>query len=179
MELIIKEVDETILQDVGHIDGRFIIDSQLLLRAENNQIHYTIIDLPPRKKRYAQDEIDYSTYLDDPTKAIFLAYLDGQIAGQIILRENWNKYAYIEVIAVDVACRQLGIGRALINRAKQWARQKGLPGIMLETQSNNVGACRFYESCGFTIGGFDNLLYRGLDADTDEVAIFFYLHFAE
>jgi streptothricin acetyltransferase len=179
MELVIKELDETTLQDVGRIDGHFIIDSQLLLHAEDNQIRYTIIDLPPRKKRYAQDEIDYSTYLGDPAKAIYLAYVDGQIAGQITLRENWNKYAYIDVIAVDVAFRQQGVGRALIDRARQWARQRGLPGIMLETQSNNVRACRFYESCGFKIGGFDNLLYRGLDAATDEVAIFYYLHFEE
>lgn len=179
MELIIKELDETTLQDVSQIDGHFVIDSQLLLYAENNQIYYTVIDLPPRKKRYAQEENDYSTYIGDPTKAIYVAYVDGQIAGQITLRENWNRYAYIDVIAVDVAFRQLGVGRALIDQARKWARQKGLPGIMLETQSNNVGACRFYESCGFKIGGFDNLLYRGLDAATDEVAIFYYLHLAE
>jgi ribosomal protein S18 acetylase RimI-like enzyme len=48
---------------------------------------------------------------------------------------------------------------------------------MLETQNNNVRACYFYESCGFRIGGFDNLLYRGLDPDTDEVAIYFYFQF--
>ena len=53
----------------------------------------------------------------------------------------------------------------------------GLPGIMLETQNNNVAACRFYESCGFHLGGFDRELYRGITPDTDETALFWYLIF--
>ena len=36
-----------------------------------------------------------------------------------------------------------------------------MPGIMLETQNNNVAACKFYEKCGFVIGGFDFLGYKG------------------
>lgn len=73
----------------------------------------------------------------------------------------------------------MGVGRALVDQAKQWARQKQLPGIMLETQNNNVRACKFYESCGFTIGGFDNFLYRGLVVDTVEVAVYWYFHFEQ
>lgn len=177
MELIIKELDQTAVQDVNQIDGHFVVDSQLLLHAQNNEIRYTVVDLPPREKRYAQEELDYSAYIADHEKAIFLAYADGRIAGQIILRKSWNNYAYIDDVAVGVDFRRKGVGRALIDRAKRWARQKGLPGIMLETQTNNVSACRFYESCGFQIGGFDNLLYRGLDPGTDEVAINYYYFF--
>jgi ribosomal protein S18 acetylase RimI-like enzyme len=177
MDMIIRELDESGINDVGRIDGHFVVDSQLMLHAENNQIRTTVIDLPPGEKRYAQEAVDYRKYLADPTKAIFLAHVDGEIAGRIILRQNWNKYAYIEDIVVDEKFRRRGIGRALIDQARQWARQMDLPGIMLETQNNNVRACRFYESCGFKIGGFDNSVYRGLDADTDEVAIFYYLHF--
>ena len=50
-------------------------------------------------------------------------------------------------------------------------------GIMLETQNNNVAACKFYEKCGFVIGGFDFLVYKGLDIENDEVAIYWYLYF--
>jgi streptothricin acetyltransferase len=177
MELIIEEVDKSTISDVGKIDGRFVIDGRLLLQAENDQIHYSVIDLPPIEKRYGREDIDYSAYVADQERAIFLAYMDGRLAGQIILRENWNNYAYIDDIAVDVAFRRLGVGRALVDRVRLWARQKRLPGIMLETQTNNVAACRFYESCGFKIGGFDNMLYRGLDSGTDEVAVYYYHYF--
>lgn len=51
----------------------------------------------------------------------------------------------------------------------------GMAGIMLETQNNNVRACKFYESCGFVIGGFDSYFYKGLDNESDEIAIYWYL----
>ena len=34
-----------------------------------------------------------------------------------------------------------------------------------------------YEKCGFVIGGFDFLVYKGLDKTSDEVAIYWYIHF--
>lgn len=179
MNVIIKEFDEASIDRVDSIDDEYVIDSQLQLHAESNQIHYTVTDRPPRKRRYAREDVDYSAYVDDPAKAIFLAYVDGDLAGQIRLRENWNRYAYVEDMAVDVKFRRLGVGRALMDRAKHWARQRQLPGIMLETQNNNVRACRFYENSGFTIGGFDNFLYKGQAGDTDEVAIFWYMLFEE
>lgn len=174
---VIKEVDGTSIRDVGKCDSQFVIDSELVLHAENNQICYTVVDRPVKKKRYEPADIDHTTYLKDPEKTIFLAYVAGEIAGQIILRKNWNNYAYVDDIAVDVNFRRMGIGQALIDQAKEWAREKQLAGIMLETQNTNVGACKFYEGCGFKLGGFDNYLYKGLEVDTDEVALFWYSHF--
>jgi hypothetical protein len=46
-----------------------------------------------------------------------------------------------------------------MDRAVSWANEQGLPGIRLETQSNNVGACRFYERYGFELAGYDRHLY--------------------
>ena len=179
MEVIIQELSDDNVEDVGKVDGQFVIDSCLLLYAENNQIRYTVIEQPAKQKRYAQEEIDYSKFVNNPDKVVFLAYLDGRIVGQIVLHKYWNNYAYIEDIVVDVEFRRHGVGQALIKEAKQWARREKLPGIMLETQNNNVRACQFYESCGFRIGGFDNLLYRGLDPGTEEVAIYYYFHFED
>jgi ribosomal protein S18 acetylase RimI-like enzyme len=48
---------------------------------------------------------------------------------------------------------------------------------MLETQNNNLAACRLYESYGFVVGGVDHLLYRAIDPTSHEVAIFWYLIF--
>jgi ribosomal protein S18 acetylase RimI-like enzyme len=45
---------------------------------------------------------------------------------------------------------------------------------MLETQNNNLGACRLYERCGYVVGGIDHLRYRGIDPNTAEVALFWY-----
>jgi streptothricin acetyltransferase len=179
MRITIKGIDARNISDVNKCDGEFVIDTKLVLSVENDEIHYTIMDVPRTKKRYGIDNIDYTTYIDDLDKAIFLGYADGQIAGQIILRKNWNRYAYIEDITVDVNYRRRGIGKELISQAKHWAQERNLAGIMLETQNNNVGACKFYENCGFRLRGFDQYLYKGINNDTDEVALYWYLMFSE
>ncbi len=165
--------------DVNKCDDEFIIDSKLILRLENNELHYKIVQVPATRKRYGRDPVDYTTYIDNVDKVVFLAYVKGQIVGQIILRKNWNKYAYIEDITVDVQFRRQGIGKGLILRAKQWAQEHELAGIMLETQDNNVPACSFYASCGFQLRGFDTHLYKGVDQATDEIALFWYLLFGK
>lgn len=170
-------IDETNLQHINQVDGAFLVDSVLHLRAEDGKITYTVSNVPEYWKRYGTDAVDYTTYIRNPDKAAFLAYVDKQTAGQIILRRNWNRYCYIEDIAVDQKFRQHGIGRRLIAAAIEWAKAGNLPGIMLETQNNNVAACRFYESCGFHLGGLDNDLYRGVDPATSEMALYWYLIF--
>jgi ribosomal protein S18 acetylase RimI-like enzyme len=62
-----------------------------------------------------------------------------------------------------------------VAEAIDWAKTKLLAGIMLETQNNNVAACRFYERCGFKLGGFDRYLYKGISKNTEEIALYWYL----
>lgn len=177
MNLIIQVLDEINIQDVDQANGEFMIDSQLVLHSENNKITYSIIEHPPTKKQYDQDEIDYTTYLDNPDRIVLLAYIDGKAVGHIVLRKNWNNYAYIDYVAVDARSRGMGVGQALMAQAKKWAQTKQLPGIVAETQNCNVRACQYYERCGFEIGGFDNFLYKGLTPDTNEVAVYWYFFF--
>jgi len=177
VEIAIREIDRHNLQDVNIAGSTFTVDSELVLQAEDGVIRYTVTHIPPHQKHYPPDEIDYASYVGHPDKAIFLAYVDGECAGQIRLRRNWNQYAYVEDIVVDVHFRRRGVGRALMERAIEWAKAKHLAGIMLETQNNNVAACRLYERCGFVLGGFDRYLYKGLIPDTEEIALYWYLVF--
>jgi ribosomal protein S18 acetylase RimI-like enzyme len=177
MEITICEMDAAAVEKVNQADAEFTVTSKLVLHAENDIIRYTVVDVEPYQKRYPLEERDYSTYVSNPDRAIFFAYVDDQLAGQIRVLKYWNAYAYIDDIAVDVKFRGQGIGRALIGRVIEWAKERNFPGIMLETQSNNVAACKLYESCGFTLGGFDRYLYKALDSKTDEIALYWYLIF--
>ena len=177
MEFVIKELDDNIIKDVNKCDSEFVVDSKIIPRFENNQLRYTTVSVPGYMKQYAPETVDYSAYIGKPEKTVYLAYVDGQVAGQLILRRNWNRFAWIEDIRVDIKVRRKGIGRVLLAHGETWARQKGFPGIMLETQDRNVGACRFYESCGFVLGGFDTYLYRGATRYREEIALFWYLVF--
>lgn len=129
----------------------------------------------PEIKLYPDDTLDYDSYINNPDKKIFLAFSDTECVGQIVLRKDWNKYAYIEDICVAKLSRGQGIGASLIQKAVEWAKRSDLKGMALETQDNNLLACRFYAKCGFVIGAVNTMLYRNFD--NDEFAVFWYLLF--
>ena len=129
----------------------------------------------PGMKAYPDDSWDCAAYMDNPDKAIFFAYSQGECVGQIVLKRDWNRYAFIEDICVAKAARGQGVGTGLITKAIQWAKDAGLKGLALETQDNNLLACRFYAKCGFAIGAVNTMLYRNFD--NDEFAVFWYLRF--
>ena len=174
MGICIQEINPKNAEDLNKCDGEFIIDSRLVLKLENDRIRYHVENMAPVRKGYQIEKIDPVNYQEHPNQSIFFAYIDGQLAGQIILRKNWNNFAYVEDIVVDIKFRRQGVGKALILQAEKWARERQLAGIMLETQNNNVGACKLYERCGFRLEGFDQYLYKGLYPDTYEIALYWY-----
>ena len=126
-------------------------------------------------KAYPYDTFDYASYIDNNDKTIFLAYSDTECIGQIVLKRDWNKYAFIEDLCVAKSARGRGVGTSLIRKAAEWAKNANLNGLALETQDNNLLACRFYAKCGFVIGAVNTMLYRNFD--NEEFAVFWYLQF--
>jgi len=173
-KLTLKQLDSSNLQQAAQCESEFLVTGRLRLRVESNQITYTTEELPDYTKRYDESDLDPSLYIGNPERIAYLAYLDDQLAGEIYIRKNWNRFAYIDSIAVNPSFRRKGVGRALIEQARHWARKLGLPGMMLETQDINLQACQFYQSCGFQLGGFDKFLYQGLMPGTQEVALYWY-----
>lgn len=88
--------------------------------------------------------------------------------------EAWRGTALIWALFVDQAWRGRGLGRTLLDRAEQWATAEGYRALVLETQSNNVPALRFYQRMGFSISGLDTLFYSMDDVARREVALFLY-----
>lgn len=66
-----------------------------------------------------------------------------------------------------------GRGLRAVARAVQWAKQQNLAGVALETQDNNLTACRFYQRCGMQIGAVNTMLYRNFPPPwSEEIAIY-------
>ena len=177
MQVTIRELDKDTLQDANKCDATFTVDSKLVLHAEDGIISYSVVSVEPYQKQYVFEEKDYASYISNPNKTLYFAYVDGQLAGQIGVVKHWNAYAWIDDFAVDVHFRRRGVGRAMMQQIVDWAKGSHLPGIMLETQDINVQACRFYENFGFRLHGFDTYLYKGLNPTTDEIALYWYLIF--
>lgn len=130
----------------------------------------------PWEKRYPNDDFDYSAYIENPDRIVYLAYADERCVGQIVLRRDWNGYAFIEDICVSRSARGQGVGSSLVQAAISWAKSAGLNGLALETQDSNVLACRFYAKCGFSIGGVNTMFYKNFSKPyCDETAVFWYM----
>ncbi len=135
---------------------------------------WAVTPIVPYRKCYGIDPEEFSSYRDGADSAIFMAYLDDEPVGHLVISTNWNGFAHIDELAVHAPARRHGVAKALLDVAQFWSRKTKLPGIMLETQNNNLGACRLYERCGYEIGGIDHLRYRGIDPNTAEIALFWY-----
>ncbi len=131
----------------------------------------------PYWKQYPDDRYDAS-YIDSDEKTAFLAYLDTECVGQIVLRKDWTRYAFIEDLGVCQSARGQGVGTALLTKAAEWAQKSSLDGLALETQDNNLLACRFYRKFGFQIGAVNTMLYKNFEKPwCEEIAVFWYLKF--
>lgn len=156
-------------------DRSFVVEGELVLRLADGRIGYDVARVAPYLKTYAEGP-QGAQELDGAVGGYsFVAWLGGQPAGEVGVSRHWNGYASIDDLVVGQAFRRRGVARALVAHAIAWSRAQQLAGVVLETQNNNVAACRLYAACGFRLEGFDGGLYRGLEPGTREVALFWYL----
>jgi len=111
----------------------------------------------PSEIRFPDDKLDWSSYIDSNQKIVLLAFHEDTCIGQIRLVKDWNRFAYIENIAVKKSFRKSGVGHLLLEAAENWAKEQSLIGLSLEAQNDNLIACRFYAKEGFVLGGVDTL----------------------
>lgn len=175
MTVTTYKLDASHLHLFNQFDRTFSVSSKVLLDMTGGKLTWGIIPVEPYEKEIPIDEVDPATFINSEDKVVFLAEVDGKLAGQIKLITWWNGYAYIDDVIVNPQFRGQGVGKALMEAAIQWSREKRFPGIMLETQDDNVAACKLYDSCGFVLGGFDQYTLKNFKPN--ETALFWYLIF--
>lgn len=175
---VIRPVSRENIGDINAANEPFELIGRLIPVFDGASWHYSeqLFD-SPSMKRYPDEEADWAEYISSPDREVFIAYVNGECAGRIRIRKNWNRFCFIEDIAVAARFRGRGIGSGLLASARDFARSAGLRGLALETQDNNLKACRFYAKNGFVLGGADALLYEGFPDSRGELALFWYLLF--
>ncbi|WP_176140614.1 GNAT family N-acetyltransferase [Halobacillus salinus] len=128
-----------------------------------------------KETRFPDDHLDWESYIDRKDKAVFLAYLENECIGQVRIIKDVTRFCYIENIAVRKEYRKHGVGAILLDEAEEWARVQKLIGLSLESQDDNLAACRFYRKHGFRLGGVD--VYRHLHNQHIDKALFWYKPF--
>lgn len=88
-----------------------------------------------------------------------------------ICPEEWSNRLIVTELWVCKKLRHRGIGKRLMNIAKQTALQRGHRAVILETQSCNTNAIEFYLHEGFRLIGFDTCCYSNNDIQRREVRL--------
>lgn len=157
-------------RSLAALDRSFLVESELRLSVTVGLITYEFVAVSPYTKTYAPSEA-----LDACGQGVVIAaHEDATLVGGVNLSRHWNGYAFVHDLVVEQTKRRSGIASALIECAVQWAKAEGLGGVMVETQTNNVPACKLYAKCGFTLEGFDAGLYGVTPGVEREVALFWY-----
>ena len=173
----IEPADVRFPAEAGACDFSFEVNAQALPPFDGPTIKATR-PLPPHRKTYNRELPDYRLHTGTDDRALLTVRDDARLLGYVAISRKWNDLASVDDIAIDASARRAGAARKLIAASIDWAHSKGLRGVTAETQTNNLAACRFYENCGFTLGGSDRYLYAAIDAHQHETALFWYLMFS-
>ena len=99
----------------------------------------------------------YNEKLTNPHEALFVAELE-QVIGLVQMEIKTNpddpifkprRYAHVVDLAVTERLRGQGVGRLLLDKAREWASAQGVHEIELQVWELNQGAIRFYENLGY------------------------------
>ena len=74
--------------------------------------------------------------------------------------------AWVYYLAVREDARRDGWGRAAMAAAEAWARERGMPKIMLMVRPDNLAVARFYEALGYADDSITTLS-RWLDPEAE------------
>src|SRR5450759_1402332 len=109
---------------------------------------------------------------------LIAAHLDSQRVGGAVIAfktanvdvlEQRQDLAALWDLRVRAEERGQGVGSRLFEAAEDWARARGCRQLKVETQNNNVPACRFYARMGCTLGSIDRSAYPELPEATQLV----------
>ena len=82
------------------------------------------------------------------------------------VHHDMGGYIYLDDFSVTEAYRSKGIGSELIRTAESYAKETGMPAVVLHVEKSNESAMRFYEKIGYSVirdDGNRNLMKKGME----------------
>lgn len=125
---------------------------------------------------HTPEEYDYPDSLYQDHWAGAEAYGVLNDAGEMIAcievcPEEWSNRLMVTELWVSEGLRGRGIGKRLMDKAKEVAVSQKRRAVILETQSCNTDAIGFYLHQGFELIGFDTCCYTNNDIGRREIRI--------
>jgi len=134
-------------------------DELCALIAEVDELHRSNLPQRFREPEGPTREWDYfRSLIADEKVGCFVAEGEGELVGfvHVVVRDSRDipilvprRYAFIDSIAVREELRGTGIGRALMERAHEWAGSMGATEMELNVFEFNEEAIKFYRRLGY------------------------------
>jgi GNAT superfamily N-acetyltransferase len=118
---------------------------------------YEWLFAPPGSRPVAWDErravIALRQAIDSHDACVLVADAGGALIGFLTAYQDLHSVrfgyrAWVEDFAVDPGHRSRGVGKRLLDAAKDWARERGATHLELDSAEPRVDAHRFYEREG-------------------------------
>ena len=94
--------------------------------------------------------------LKDSNVVVYVAEHEGEVVGYVYAgiepiswKELRDECGFIHDVVVDERGRRGGTATALIDKAMEWMRERGMPRVMLWTAEKNAGAQQLFSRLGF------------------------------
>ena len=129
----------------AHGDFGWIVSRHATLYAEE----YGWVE--PFEGLCAQIVGDFINNFDEKRERCWIAEMDGENVGCVMLAKDSAEIARIRLLLVDPKARGLGLGHRLVGECVSFARQAGYKKITLWTHEELTAARRVYEKAGFTL----------------------------
>jgi len=103
---------------------------------------------------------------------LIMAFLADEYAGHLTLQpEEWNASQHVAKLGIIVRkeCRNVGVGRALMQTSEEIASTNGYTKIILSTFEDNTIARDLYESLGYRVVGVRKNHFKMPKGFIDEV----------
>nr|WP_294466165.1 GNAT family protein [uncultured Sellimonas sp.] len=160
MEIYARE-KKIALRNAGEQDAQLLLD---YMKKTSEETRFLVRE-PEEFTMTEEQEAEFIKHINDSeTDLMLLAFLDGVFIGNSSF-SGMNRMRYRHRASMGIALYQkytgMGIGRAMIEKLLEIARETGYEQMELEVVADNKRAVHLYESIGFQIYGTfpDNMKY--------------------
>ncbi|MBC2601628.1 GNAT family N-acetyltransferase [Puniceicoccus vermicola] len=173
-EVELNEQPEAVLEAYARITSYFrysvILDAVIPERGLGDII-LRERTIPEKEKNYDAIEppIQWARSWDLTKWGVFHALVGGEHVGGCLVAydtegvhmlEGRSDLSVLWDIRVSSQHRGQGIGSQLFSQALRWSKSRGCKKMKIETQNNNLGACRFYARMGCSLQSINRFHYQ-------------------
>jgi GNAT superfamily N-acetyltransferase len=185
-----KQVDESYFKMYDEIPMLVQVNTVLLPSVVDNGlggILFNEVNVEPYTWDISHYEVasDYTNDFDISNWAIFMAFNENKPVGgitavsrtkEVRMLDNREDLCVLWDLRVNDEYKGMGIGTKLFEMVVDWSKTNNLKQIKIETQTNNVPACKFYAKQGAVLKFFNEYSeINNSDANEHEMQVIWYL----